>query len=169
MNRINRIKTDPIRNHWVLVKYQEEDARTGLKKWKASSYFCSDTSSSTTISEIIGGYASRWNIEVTFEELRAQLGFETQRQWSTRSIERTTPCLFSIVVLIAHVLHPEKLPVESSQWYEKEEATFSDALGAVRSHLWGNLNYMKSSKQDDMRLIPSKIWNQMVKQVCYTR
>ena len=165
-------KHNPVPIHWVLVKYQEEDARTGLKKWKASSYFCSDTSSSTPVSEIIGGYASRWNIEVTFEELRAQLGFETQRQWSTRSIERTTPCLFglfSIVVLIAHVLHPEKLPVETSQWYEKEEATFSDALGAVRSHLWGNLNYMKSSKQDDMRLIPSKIWNQMVKQVCYTR
>ena len=162
---------NPVPIRWVLVKYQEEDARTGLKKWKASAFFCSDTSSSITVSCIIGGYASRWNIEVTFEEVRAQLGFETQRQWSARSIERTTPCLFglfSVVVLIAHVLHPEKLPIETSQWYEKEEATFSDALGAVRSHLWGNMNYMKSSKQDDMWLIPCEIWNQMVKQVCYT-
>ena len=165
-------RQNPVPIRWVLVKYEETDSRTGLKKWKASAYFSSDTSCSITVSGIIGGYASRWNIEVTFEELRAQLGFETQRQWSTRSIERTTPCLFglfSVVVLMAHALHPEKLPIESSQWYEKEEATFSDALGAVRSHLWSKMNYLKSSKPDDMRLIPNEMRNLLVKQVCYTR
>lgn len=162
----------PVPIRWFLVKYEETDVRTGSKKWKSSCFFCSETEEPVSVFEVIGGYTSRWNIEVTFEELRAHLGFETQRQWSSRSLERTTPCLFglfSLVVLMAHVLHPDKLPIESSSWYEKEEATFSDALGSVRSHLWSNMNYMKSSKLDDMRLIPCEIWNQMVKQVCYTR
>jgi len=41
---------------------------------------------------------------VTFEELRAHLGLETQRQWSDLAIARTTPVLFglfSMIVLMA--------------------------------------------------------------------
>ena len=60
----------------------------------------------------------RWNVEVTFAELRAHLGFEAQRQWSTAAIARTPPAsdapclagLFSVVVVLAHVLHPHELP-----------------------------------------------------------
>jgi hypothetical protein len=55
-----------------------------------------------------------WAIETTFEESRTYLGLETQRQWSDRAIERTTPCLFglySVVALLAHALHPDgKIP-----------------------------------------------------------
>ena len=42
------------------------------------------------------------DIEVTFEETRAHLGIETQRQWSDKAIARTTPLLmglFSFVTL----------------------------------------------------------------------
>jgi hypothetical protein len=49
----------------------------------------------------------RWQIEVTFEEARAHLGMETQRQWSAPAIARTTPvilALFSIVTLAAKYL-----------------------------------------------------------------
>ncbi len=38
----------------------------------------------------------RWSLEVTFEEGRAHLGIETQRQWSDLAIERTTPLLFGM-------------------------------------------------------------------------
>ena len=44
---------------------------------------------------------------MTFEELRAHLGLETQRQWSERAIARTTPALFglfSVVTLAADIL-----------------------------------------------------------------
>ncbi len=44
-------------------------------------------------------------MEVTFHEVRAQLGVETQRQWAERAILRTTPALmglFSVVALLAH-------------------------------------------------------------------
>src|SRR5712691_8885401 len=36
----------------------------------------------------------RWSLEVTFEEGRAHLGIETQRQWSDLAIEHSTPLLF---------------------------------------------------------------------------
>ena len=50
-------------------------------------------------------FMQRWAVETTFEEARAHLGLETQRQWNDRAIARTTPvlvALFSLVTLIAH-------------------------------------------------------------------
>jgi hypothetical protein len=52
-------------------------------------------------------FVARWQVEVTFEEVRAHLGVETQRQWSDKAIAHTTPALrglFSIVTLRAHEL-----------------------------------------------------------------
>ncbi len=46
-------------------------------------------------------------MEVTFEEERAHLGMETQRQWSDLAITRTTSILlglFSLVTILAHHL-----------------------------------------------------------------
>jgi hypothetical protein len=73
---------DPVPLRWVLVRCSE-------KSFDPSAYFCSDTHVSAK--RIILWASLRWNIEVTFEELRAFLGFETQRQWSDRAIERTPP------------------------------------------------------------------------------
>jgi hypothetical protein len=113
----------------------------------------------------------RWNIEVTFEELRAFLGFETQRQWSDRAIERTTPCLFglfSLVTIIAKLLFPDELPIRRNSWYIKEEATFSDALAAVRRHLWCHLNYKRSPQNPDLYLIPKAALFSLVETACYS-
>ena len=41
-------------------------------------------------------YLLRWQVEVTFEELRAHLGMETPRQWSEQTIARTTPAFFGL-------------------------------------------------------------------------
>jgi hypothetical protein len=82
----------------------------------------------------------RWPVEVTIEEARAHLGVETQRQWSDKVIQRTTPCLlalFSIVTLITIRLSQEgTIPVETTAWYRKQEATFSDCILLVRHHIW---------------------------------
>jgi len=115
-------------------------------------------------------YMDRWNIEVTFEEVRAHLGFETQRQWSVRAIERTTPCLFglfSLVVLMAKTLHPTTLPLQQSRWYQKDEATFSDALAAVRAHLWSTMNYANSSCNAQTCLIPADFWHRVQQILAY--
>ena len=98
--------------------------------------------------KIITFYIQRWNLEVTFEEVREHLGVETQRQWSDKAIARTTPILLSlytIVCLIANRLQTERpIDVAQTAWYEKHDATFSDLLKAVRKILWkDNLIFRK--------------------------
>ncbi len=117
---------------WVLL-------RDPCGKLDPFALFCTDQRLSAMT--IIAWYIARWNIEVTFQELRAHLGAETQRQWSSLAIVRTTPCLFglfSLVVLFAYRLHPNELPFRQSAWYNKHEATFADALAAVRRACWMN-------------------------------
>src|SRR5262249_51690883 len=81
-----------------------------------------------------------WGLEVTFEEARAHLGMETQRQWSDRAIARTTPVLlglYSLVTLLAVRWHEQgALPAAGSAWYAKAAPTFADCLGAVRGRIW---------------------------------
>lgn len=73
---------------------------------------------------------------MTFEESRAHLGIQTQRQWSDAAIERSTPCLlalYSLVTLLGTLLHPHgDIPIQQTAWYRKSHATFSDVLAAVR-------------------------------------
>lgn len=81
--------------------------------------------------QILALYVKRWNLEVTFEEVREHFGVETQRQWSDEAIARTTVCL------VANRLHEERpLEVAQTAWYEKSDATFSDLLKAARKALW---------------------------------
>lgn len=79
-------------------------------------------------------------MEVTFEEGRAHLGIETQRQWSDLEIARTTPVLFatfSLVTLMANqIVKDGALPIFQCAWYQKPEATFSDAIALVRRQIW---------------------------------
>src|SRR5262249_16170587 len=106
-----------------------------------SALFCTDESVSWQV--ILAWYLSRWQVEVTFEEARTHLGFQTQRHWSSRAVHRTTPCLLgllSVVLLLAHQLFPDQLPTRQSAWYTKCEPTFVDALAAVRRHLWAEMN-----------------------------
>ena len=105
--------------------------------------------------DAVACFIKRWSIETTFEESRAHLGFETQPQWSDLVIERITPCLlslYSLVALLAHGLYLDgRLAVRQSAWYAKEQATFSDALAAVRQHLW-KVEYFSTSTPDTERV-----------------
>jgi hypothetical protein len=164
-------RQEPVPIRWVLVRYEERNARTGKVRVKAAAFFCSDTAdASITPERILDFYVRRWNIEVTFEEMRAHLGFETQRHWSVRAIERTTPALFgvfSLVVLMAQRLHPQQLPLQASGWYAKSEATFSDVLAAVRSHLWSARNNTHSPEIGQTCLIPVQLWRQVQQVLAY--
>jgi hypothetical protein len=152
----------PVPIRWVLLRCLEDS-------FKPQAFFCSDPQ--VPAAQIIALFIARWNIEVTFEELRAHLGFETQRQWSDKAIERTAPCLFglfSLVVLMAKVLHPETLPVRQASWYLKDEATFIDALAAVRSDLWRSVNHSASAQEADMFLIPHTTLFSLLEAACYS-
>lgn len=92
---------------------------------------------------IVELYAMRWNIEVTFEETRALLGFETTRHWCKKSVLRATPILlglFTAVGLMWNELSGSiaKELLSQTPCYRKQSMTFSDVLYLVRREIWSN-------------------------------
>ena len=106
-----------------------------------AAFFCTDLQA--TPIQIIEWVVMRWSVEVTFEEARTHLGLETQRQWSEKAIARTAPVLlglFSLVTLLALRFCPTgHIPVETSAWYQKSTATFTDCLTLVLGAISGVL------------------------------
>jgi len=115
--------------------------------------------------DILAWFVSRWQVEVTFEETRAHLGVETQRQWSDKAILRTTPALlglFSIVTLWTHDLaKSRKLKPRTTAWYPKTVLTFSDAIAATRREIWAHQIICISPSHRDTIKIPRPIWQRM--------
>jgi hypothetical protein len=106
-------------------------------------FFCTDPSMPPE--RIVTLYTGRWCIEVTFQEVREWLGFETPRQWIKRSVLRAAPCLLGLFTMIAliyaeHVKsvesHGGKAKARSTDWYDKHEPTFSDAIRCVKRLFW---------------------------------
>jgi len=67
--------------------------------------------------QILTFFIQRWRVETTFEEARAHLGMETQRQWNDQAIARSTPlvlALFPMVALLADTFI-KKQPVASDK------------------------------------------------------
>lgn len=97
----------------------------------------------------------RWNLEVTFFETRAHLGVETQRQWSDKAIQRTTPLLmglYSVITLIGVEMNKARSLVvaETTSWYDKKgELTFIDILAVVRRSIWSK-RFSKSANHHDL-------------------
>jgi hypothetical protein len=155
---------EPLPIRWVLVR----DPQGRLSPY---ALFCTDPAVDALA--ILAAYLQRWNIEVTFEEARAHLGLETPRQWTTRAVGRTTPCLlglFSVVVLLAHAAHPDHLPTRHAAWYPKPEATFSDALAAARRQLWASCtrrNGPSSPATEPTANPPPQFLDFLVQTACY--
>ena len=118
-----------------------------------------------TAHQIVEWFVLRWQLEVTFEEARAHLGIETQRQWSDLAILRTTPALlglFSLVTVFAHqFLQGQELAVRQAAWYPKTVATFSDTLAFVRQQLWPvSISWMSPDKPDVV-IIPKALFERL--------
>ena len=150
----------PIR--WVLI-------RDPLGKFESQALLSSDQA--ILARQIVEWFVLRWQLEVTFEEARAHLGVETQRQWSDLAIVRTTPALlglFSLVSLFAHQLLQGK-PVAARQaaWYQKALPTFSDTLALVRQQLWPfGISWMSGTK-DDVVIIPKALFERLTDTLAY--
>lgn len=118
--------------------------------------------------QVVSWFLSRWQVEVTFQQVRTHLGVETQRQWNDQAIARTTPALlglFSVVTLLAHP-HMEKEPPRQAAWYIKERPTFSDALAFVRRRLWRQRFCMSLEKHDIPK--PMAVWLEpLTEALCY--
>jgi len=154
----------PLPIRWVIV-------RDPLGAFEPCALF--STAQNVSGWEIVRWFILRWSVEVTFEEVRAHLGVETQRQWSALAIARTTPLLlglFSLVTLLAHQLTvTQAFPVRTAAWYTKPEPTFADALALVRRHLWTSVKFVNSSAQTPSLVIPSTLFNGLLDTVCYAR
>ena len=87
---------------WVLI-------RDPQGAFTPQALLCTDPAADPT--QILEWFVLRWQLEVTFQEVRTHLGVETQRQWSDLAIARTTPVLlglFSWTTLAAHALQKRR-------------------------------------------------------------
>lgn len=132
----------PIR--WVLL-------RDPCRRFEPQALLCTDLAQEPL--QVIRWFVQRWQLEVTFREVRDHLGVETQRQWSDKAIARTTPCLlglFSVVTLLASRLDCRaRLRISTSAWYHKQRPTFADSLAAVRRAIWSEQGFAVSRQSVD--------------------
>ena len=153
---------EPLPIRWVLT-------RDPAGQLEPRAYF--STRPEDEAATIAAEFVKRWPIEVTFEEARAHLGVETQRQWSDLAIERETPCLlglYSVVALIGEVLHrASPIAIRTASWYPKAGATFSDVLAAARRECWEFLEIRTSPRDASCAEIPRSQLDRLLNAVCY--
>jgi hypothetical protein len=153
----------PLPIRWVLI-------RDPKGRFKAQALLCTDLTIQPL--QIVKWFVMRWQVEVTFHEVRTHLGVETQRQWSDLAIARTTPILLGLFSLVTLLAHPHarhgKLLVRQAAWYSKPLPTFTDALAIVRQNFWQHLYFQPSHFQGDIRIIPAKALECLRNAVCYT-
>jgi hypothetical protein len=97
----------PLPIRWVISR--DPEGKLEPRAWFS-------TRPADTAAAIVAEFVRRWPLEVTFEESRAHLGVETQRQWSDLAIARETPCLlglYSLVAALGSALHRERSSVRN--------------------------------------------------------
>jgi hypothetical protein len=153
----------PVR--WVLIR----DPEGGFK---TRALLCTDLEADPK--KILSWFVMRWQLEVTFQEMRGHLGFETQRQWSELAIRRTTPALlglFSLVTLFAHQRMGQAAGALRRQtaWYHKRDPTFADALALVRKQLCAQeqQTFCGSPSATDTIKVPRAFVERLTEAVCY--
>jgi hypothetical protein len=151
----------PIR--WVLI-------RDPNGKFETKALLCTDQTADPI--QILQWFVRRWQVEVTFHEVRTHLGVETQRQWSDQAIARTTPILmglFSWVTLLANQSQVDgHLPVRQAAWYAKAIPTFSDAIAHVRRRIWIHWGFCMSVFAPDIQKSHPDLLKRLFEAVCYS-
>jgi hypothetical protein len=148
---------------WVLIRDPEGEFDT-------QALLCTDFTIEPA--QIISWFVRRWQMEATFQEMRQRLGFESQRHWSEKAIQRTAPALlalFSLVTLFAHQPMAQGSGiVRQTAWYRKNYPTFSDALALVRKELWAQEEaFCGSAQQTDTVKVPRELMERLTDAVCY--
>ena len=151
----------PVNLRWVLV-------RDPLGRSEPQALLSTDPG--LAASQIVARFVRRWAMEVTFQEARAHLGIEGQRQWNDLAIARATPlrlALFSLVTLLVQ-RHPAwQTSVRQAAWYQKALPTFSDALAQVRRHLWQQMAFCRSDENTDKRKPPAALLRHLGELLAY--
>ncbi len=157
-----RIGIAPVAVRWVVV-------RDPLGKFDLPAFFC--TLPTAIPLQILAWFILRWCVETTFEEARAHLGVETQRQWSTLAIQRTTPLLLGlfpfITLLTDRLLTAQTCPTRTAAWYAKSAPTFSDALSLVRRSLWLSATFCTPTPSPLVQKVPPWLVERLLETLCY--
>lgn len=152
----------PVALRWLVV-------RDPLGKFALQSFFC--TLPAAVPSQMLAWFSLRWCVETTFEEARAHLGLETQRQWSTLAIQRTTPLLlglFSFITLLTdRLLSGDPCPVRRAAWYAKTDPTFADAMALVRRTLWLSATFGTPAPPPLVHKVPPWFVERLLDTLCY--
>ena len=149
---------------WVLV-------RDPQGAFKTQALLC--TALEADPQKILSWFVMRWQLEVTFQEVRRHLGFETQRQWSEQlAIRRTTPALltlYSLVTLLVdqRMARSAKIVLRKAAWYDKTHPTFADALAVVRKDLWAHTTFRGSPRAADTVKVPRESIERLTDALCY--
>jgi DDE superfamily endonuclease len=150
----------PVR--WVLI----HDPRG---EFKTQALLCTDLDADPE--KILSWFVTRWQLEVTFQEVRRHLGFETQRQWSDLAIRRTTPALlglFSVITLFAHRQMTQAAGAfRRAAWYHKAHPTFADALALVRKELWAYATFYGLPADTETVKVPKAFMERLTDALCY--
>ena len=162
----------PVLICWVLV-------RDPQGAFAPQALLCTDPAADPT--QILEWFVLRWQLEVTFQEVRTHLGVETQPlatrldrvgQWSDLAIARTTPTLlglFSWTALAAHALQKRRpMTQRTAAWYDKPSPTFVDAIALVRRHLWlASEGFSLSAADPDIQELPVALYHRLVDSLAY--
>jgi hypothetical protein len=96
-----------------------------------------------TAQQILSTYASRWSIEVAFENGKQMLGFEDPANRLPKAVQRTAPMamlLVSLVTLWFHKAGHRQVKLPKRPWYQKKkEPSFGDMLSTLRRLSWTEL------------------------------
>ena len=166
------------RIRWALI-------RDPLRRFDPQALLCTDPAQDPIL--VLRWFVQRWQLKVTFHEVRDHLGVETQRhreairpegrkregacEGSDKAIARTTPCLlglFSLVTLLGRQLTPHaRRAAATSTWYRKQMPTFSDTLAAVRRACWREQGFVTSRNASDLRKLRPALRNAITYALCH--
>lgn len=113
----------------------------------------------------------RWQVEVTFEQARAHLGVQTQRQWSGKAIARTTPCLLALYFIVTlaarHLFLTGQVYRRCAAWYPKPQATFPTPSPACAATYGATRIFHASHNEADIVKIPQPLVGRFIDSLCY--
>lgn len=97
-------------------------------------FYCTDLNLKAR--DILSAYATRWSIEVTFENSKQLLGFGDAANRLPLAVERTAPMsmvLYSLTVLWFHRTGHQSIRFPDRPWYKKKQSpSFADMLSTLR-------------------------------------
>jgi hypothetical protein len=92
------------------------------------------TASDASAAQVLGWFARRWPIEVTFHDVKQHLGVDQPQSRKPKAVERTAPTgllLYSLVVLWHEFVREQPAP-PLRPWPGKQTVSLADMLGALR-------------------------------------